>query len=88
MKIQDLQRMLAGAMAAGVETFSEFMKVCKANNLHTNAQKLAYFTKYLQVEQIAERQTGEHTKANGGEWLAPATPSKTKQRTQTKPQTN
>jgi hypothetical protein len=55
MKIQDLQRMLAGAMAAGVETFSEFMKVCKANNLHTNAQKLAYFTKYLQVEQIAER---------------------------------
>lgn len=45
---QDLQKMafaiLYGAMSKGVKTVAEYMEICKANNLNTNAQRLQYFT--------------------------------------------
>lgn len=41
--LKDLQSIIHGAMKRGIKTVCEFMAVCKANNLNTNADKLHYF---------------------------------------------
>lgn len=45
MPILDALKLIEGAKKAGLRTVYEFIKYCDAHNLHTNAERLAHFTK-------------------------------------------